>query len=65
MHQFLSSDTTPRLVLLLGAVAVGALLYASAMWRGSVISEVPSTGGAVERAIELTIDRGAVGYTGG
>ena len=61
----LSSKTASTVMLLLSAASICALLYVSATWRASQVSDVSWTGGDVERAIELTLDRGAVGYTGG
>ena len=65
MGQILSPNTTHRVVLLLVAAVVCSVLYVSAMWRASAVSYAPSTVGDVQRAIELTVDRGTVGYTGG
>ena len=65
MGHIFSPKTADRVVIVFGAAVVCAVLYVSAMWRGSAVADTPSTGGDVQRAIELTLERGAVGYTGG
>ena len=60
----LRASFTP-LVMVLSSLLLGVVIYAASVEHARVISEVSGADQDVNRAFELVIERGAIGYLGG
>jgi hypothetical protein len=53
------------LAIALSSLLLGVLIYAASVEHARVVSEVSGADQDVNRAFELVIERGAIGYLGG